>query len=157
VGIFVDDILFINATGDDGAVKAVVDSLSKHYQIKLNDKLEKFLRAEFEETEEGIYMHLNQYVDKLMAKFDVGDQTAQTQEVADSAIEGGADVALLLHVDKKIYQEITGAVMFCMTTCRPDLAHAVNSLSRRMSAPRVCDLSNARRTLKYLNGNRRLQ
>jgi hypothetical protein len=29
VGIFVDDILFINATGDDGAVKAIVDSLSK--------------------------------------------------------------------------------------------------------------------------------
>jgi hypothetical protein len=25
-----------------------------------------------------------------------------------------------------------------------------------MSAPRVCDLSNARRTLKYLNGTRRL-
>jgi hypothetical protein len=46
--------------------------------------------------------------------------------------------------------------MFCMTTCRPDLAHAGNSLSRRMSAPRVCDLSNARRTLKYLNGTRRL-
>jgi hypothetical protein len=84
VGIFVDDILFINATGDDGAVKVVVHSLSKYYQIKLNEKLEKFLGAEFEETEEGIFMHLNQYV----GKFDVGDQPAPTPEVADSAIEG---------------------------------------------------------------------
>jgi hypothetical protein len=33
-------------------------------------------------------MHLNQYVGKLMAKFDVGHQTTPTPEVADSAMEG---------------------------------------------------------------------
>jgi hypothetical protein len=40
--------------------------------------------------------------------------------------------------------------MFCMTTCRPDTAHAVNLLSRRMSQPRVCDLRAARRVVRYL-------
>jgi hypothetical protein len=63
---------------------------------------------------------------------------------------------LMLHADKKKYQEITGAVMFCMTTCRPDIAHPVNTLSRKMSAPRLCDLRTARRVLQCLNGTRRL-
>jgi hypothetical protein len=137
-------------------VQSVVKALSAYYKIKYSDTLEKFLGAEFEETDEGIYMHLNQYIGEMMGQFEIGDKTVPTPEVSEDVDVSAADQALLLHADKKICQEITGAVMFCMTTCRPDLAHAVNTLSRKMSAPRVCDLRAALRTLRYLNGSRRL-
>jgi len=66
------------------------------------------------------------------------------------------DEQLLNRKDIKTYQEITGAIMFAMTTCRPDLAHATNSLARRMSTPRVCDMLAAKRLLRYLRGTQRL-
>jgi hypothetical protein len=155
-GIFVDDILFVNASDNKEAVQNAVKALSKYYEIKYSDTLEKFLGAEFEELDEGIYMHLNQYVTEMMSRFEIGEKTAPTPEASESDELSAADQALLLHADKKKYQEITGAVMFCMTTCRPDIAHAVNTLSRKMSAPRLCDLRTARRVLQYLNGTRRL-
>jgi hypothetical protein len=40
--------------------------------------------------------------------------------------------------------------MFCMTTCRPDVAYATNLLTRRMSQPQRRDLLAARRLLSYL-------
>eukprot|EP00963_Diacronema_lutheri_P010369 scaffold1036_cov253-Pavlova_lutheri.AAC.1 len=43
-----------------------------------------------------------------------------------------------------------------MVTCRPDLAHAVNMLARRMSRPRAVDLRAARRVLQYLRGTEQL-
>ena len=151
-----DDILFVNASDNKEAVQNAVKALSKYYEIKYSDTLEKFLGAEFEELDEGIYMHLNQYVTEMMSRFEIGEKTAPTPEASESDELSAADQALLLHADKKKYQEITGAVMFCMTTCRPDIAHAVNTLLRKMSAPRLCDLRTARRVLQYLNGTRRL-
>ena len=158
-GIFVDDLLFINVSDDSDALGKVVRTLSKHYEMKYDDKLEKFLGAEFEEREEGIYMHLNQYIGELMTKYEIADDetdlTPESTETGDKKADFDGE-ALLLRADKKTYQGITGALMFAMTTCRPDLAHAVNMLARRMSCPRAHDMKAARRVLRYLNGTRRL-
>lgn len=157
VGIFVDDILFINMSGDVDGLKKVVRSLSKYYEVKFDEKLDKFLGAEFEEVKEGIYMHLGQYVRDLMERFGVGvGQTELTPEATVQPDEEGESAALLLRADKKTYQAITGSLMFAMTTCRPDIAHAVNMLARKMSAPRACDMEAAYRVLRYLNGTQRL-
>ena len=51
---------------------------------------------------------------------------------------------------------MTGAIMFCVTTCRPDLAHSAGMLARRMSCPRVCDAAAAKRVFRYLQGTKRL-
>ena len=155
-GIFVDDILFINMSGDADGLKKVVRSLSEFYEVKFEEQLDKFLGAEFEEIGEGIYMHLGQYVRELMTRFDVGDKTESTPESTVQLEEDAAACALLLRADKKEYQAITGSLMFAMTTCRPDIAHAVNMLARKMSAPRACDMEAAKRVLRYLNGTQRL-
>ena len=158
-GIFVDDILFINVSNDEDALGKVVRLLSEHYEIKFDDKLEKFLGAEFEEREEGIYMHLNDYIGDMMAKYGIAENETDAKPESTEACDKKADFdgeALLLRADKKTYQSMTGALMFAMTTCRPDLAHAVNTLARRMSCPRAHDMKAARRVLRYLNGTRRL-
>ena len=101
-------------------------------------------------------MHLGQYVRELMARFDVGEKTESTPESTVPLDEDAAACALLLRAEKKEYQAITGSLMFAMTTCRPDIAHAVNMLARKMSEPRACDMEAARRVLRYLNGTQRL-
>jgi hypothetical protein len=51
---------------------------------------------------------------------------------------------------------MVGALMFASTTCRPDIAHAVGMLARKMSAPRSCDDAAARRVFRYLQGTKGL-
>jgi histone deacetylase 1/2 len=113
--------------------------------------LDKFLGAEFTITDDGIYMHLTTYINSVVERFDEQDTfSAPTPAIPAPVHPSAADEALLLQADKQTFQSITGAAMFCMTTCRPDIAHAVNLLSRRMSQPRVCDLRAARRVICYL-------
>jgi hypothetical protein len=158
VGIFVDDILFVNMSDVPNAIEREVLLLSEHYEVKFTSKLEKFLGAQFDETEVGIVMHHSQKIKEMMERFGVAeDEVAATPEVPDVAGQGGAeDEALLLHADKKEFQAVTGAIMYTMTSCRPDIAHAANTLARRMGRPRVKDMKTARRVLAYLNGTQHI-
>lgn len=154
LGNFVDDLLFLNATSNPNAVKELVADLDQHYVVKLQSELEKFLGAEFVSLPQGIFMHLNQYVNSILDRFNMSDcRPSPTPEACstDSARQP-ADQTLLCRSDIQLYQEITGALMFCATSCRPDISHAVNMLARRMAAPRVCDMTSARRVLRYLKG-----
>jgi len=153
IGHFVDDLLFLNLSKDTHAFAGIKQALLGKYEVRYSDKLRKFLGAQFEEKEDGLYLHLEQYITDMLEKFlDPSAKPAETPEV-ESRSDG--DTALLLRSDIKRYQEVTGALMYTMTTCRPDIAHAVNMLARRMTTPRVCDLDSARRVLRYLKGTRR--
>jgi hypothetical protein len=156
-GIFVDDMIFINATTDLNALSRLTKELSKHYEIKLDESLAKFLGCEFVETVEGVYMHLNQYITSLQARFGVNEsKRVVTPEEPNQKETSASEVAYLQKSDKKEYMELVGALLFVMTSCRPDIAHAVNVLTRRASEPRVCDMVAARRVLVYLGGTKRL-
>ena len=74
------------------------------FRPKYSDTLEMFLGADFEELDEGIHMHLNQYVTEMMSRFEIGEKTAPTPEASESDELSAADQALLLHFDKKKYQ-----------------------------------------------------
>jgi hypothetical protein len=55
-------------------------------------------------------------------------------------------------VDIKLYQAIIGSLNYLSQTCRPDIAHAVNSVSRYASNPSPSHLIAAKRILRYLAG-----
>ncbi|KAG8463413.1 hypothetical protein KFE25_004924 [Diacronema lutheri] len=158
-GGFVDDLIFLNLTRSARAIEELAASLRPHYEIKLSARLDKFLGAIFETWSDGIYMHLGPYVTGLLERFGATTgQPAPTPEVeARSLVSSDDDDDELLSTeDKLMYQSITGGLMFAMVTRRPDLAHAVNMLARRMSRPRAVDLRAARRVLQYLRGTEQL-
>lgn len=157
-GGFVDDLIFLNLTRSPTAIEKLASSLRKHYEIKLSDRLDKFLGAVFEPWSDGLYMHLEPYINGLLERFGMSScSPAKTPEAdARSLVPSDDDEELLSEEAKHTYQSITGGLMFAMVTCRPDLAHAVNMLARRMSAPRAIDMKAARRALKYLRGRERL-
>ena len=92
----------------------------------------------------------------MLGRFGEDKSKAEPMPEPDAKATNPESQALLQGSDKKLYHEITGALMFVMTTCRPDLGHAVNARARRMNRPRVCDLRAARHVLRYLQGTRRL-
>jgi hypothetical protein len=146
VGLYVDDLL-LNFSSDCNALHDLVNiKLNLRFHITYQPNLEKFHGAEFELKTEGIYMHLQHYIHSIVDCF--GERSSAPSPVpaipAADIPSSAADEALLLQGDKLTYQAITGAVMFCMTTCRPDIAHATNMLARRMSQPRRRDMLTAR-------------
>jgi len=157
-GHFVDDLIMANMSEDEAALDALIEALSGYFEMKSADELTKFLGAQFESTADGLCMHLSQYIGDLAEKYgDVqGSGQPRTPERADPYDVHDEHKGLLNPVETKRYQEITGALMYCMTTCRADIGHAVNMLARRMSNPRLHDMIAARRVLRYLCGTQRL-
>jgi hypothetical protein len=152
VGTFVDDLLWLSVCDDPLAIDKIVEDLKGHYEVKLASSLDKFLGANFRETESGIYMHLRQYVTELLARHGMtGCKPVPTPEARKCDL-GAQDETLLHAPDVKVFQQITGGLMFAATTARLDIAHAVGMLARQMSRPRVCDMIAAKRVLRYLSG-----
>ena len=152
VGTFVDDLLWLSVCDDPLAIDKIVADLKGHYEVKLASSLDKFLGANFRETESGIFMHLRQYVTELLARHGMtGCKSASTPEATARDL-GVLDESLLHAPDVKLFQQITGGLMFAATTVRLDIAHAVGMLARRMARPRTCDMTAAKRVLRYLSG-----
>jgi hypothetical protein len=102
-------------------------------------------------------MHLTLYITGMLTRFDMQDcKPTRNPEAQREDADAPADETLLEHKGIKLYQEQTGSLMYCATTCRPDLAHAVGMLTRRMSAPRVCDTAAVKRVFRYLQGAKNL-
>jgi hypothetical protein len=107
-------------------------------------------RAQYEVEADGVRMHLSQYITGLLERFKLETcKIAKNPELTREDIVQPPDETALDHRAHKLYQEKVGALMFAMTTCRPDLAHAVGMLARKMSAPRSCDDAAATRVFRY--------
>jgi len=123
-------------------------------------ELERFLGAQFEVEEKGIRMNLELYITGMLQRFEMQDSKPERNPEAEKRRDDSAavplDETLLGPAGIKLYQEQKGALLYCATTCRLDLAHAVGMLARKMSAPRVCDTIAIKRVFRYLQGNKDL-
>jgi hypothetical protein len=156
IGVFVDDIVGLNATADRNALQDLADSLKDDFEIEVT-KLEKFLGAQYKVQEDGVLMHLTQYVTGILDRFEMATCKAiRNPELTREDTMLPPDETVLPQRKIKRYQEKVGALMFAQTTCRPDLTHAVNMLARKMAAPRACDDAAATRVLRYLQGTKEL-
>lgn len=57
-------------------------------------------------------------------------------------------------VDRQLYQEMVGTLMYSAISCRPDIAHSVQLLARAMQAPTWEDMRAAKRVFRYLAGTK---
>jgi hypothetical protein len=114
-------MLLINYSTDPNSLDNLINKeLSAYFKIKYSPDLDNFLGAEFNTTEDDIYIHLTSHCDYnkfIVERFDEEDcSSAPTSALATPHIPTSvADEAFLLRADKHTYQSTTGAVMFCMT------------------------------------------
>lgn len=150
MGRFVDDLLIV-AVGASGGLSWLKASLARHFSIKFGDMIDKFVGAQFKVTDDGVVMHLSQYVSNMLAKYDpTGTTTRPTPD--QRRADDNKDERRLQRADIQTYQSMVGALLFASTTCRPDIAHQVNLLTRRMVDPRVCDVQDVFTLFDYLRG-----
>lgn len=95
------------------------------------------------------------YTTKLLEKYDMTEcKTAKTPaaqnngEQEDDRDGGGRRIEVLK------YQELVGSLLYAAISTRPDIAYAVNQLTRHMQAPLGRHWKAAQRVLRYLSGTR---
>ena len=66
--------------------------------------------------------------------------------------DGSGGDPLLNADDQHLFRQIVGSLMFMVVCTRPDLAMAVNQLSRFMAQPSQAHMAAARHVLRYLRG-----
>ena len=101
------------------------------------------------------------YVTKALSKFGMQQcKPAATPAVAPNDVETASDAASGGAAEqsaaalKDLYMEIVGTLLYAAISTRPDIAYAVQMLTRHMQAPQQCHMVAARRVLRYLAGTK---
>ena len=165
VGVYVDDLAV--AYKQDGAgslYQSFVDALSA-WQVEDEGELNDLLGIDFSNSGGVVSMSQSRYIDKLIERYlpDGVPPSVQPNRrphsddlpelVADALSQSDADVDANL---RQRYQSLVGALLYCATNTRPDVAYAVGMLCRCMSKPTEDMYREAVRALCYLHRTRTL-
>ncbi|UYV84441.1 hypothetical protein LAZ67_X002182 [Cordylochernes scorpioides] len=148
LGLYVDDLIIA------GTSKEINDNLALEIEkyVTLTEKKdsEPFIGIEIKRAEDGFYLFQTHYIDTILHRFGLdecksvqtpGDQNQNLDEYLDSK-----------PVDKTVYQEMIGSLMYLSTGTRPDISFNVSNLSQYSNDPREIHLTGVKRIYRYLKG-----
>jgi hypothetical protein len=149
IGIFVDDCIVI---GGEIQINEVRTSLMKLFKMHDLGPLKFALGIKFDQDGSSIKMSQSLYVDNLLEKFGMQDCRIVDTPLPEKCTE--ADDTSALFPDINLYQQMVGSLIYLSNSTRPDIAHAVSFIARKMHAPTEASFTNAKRVLRYLKGTR---
>ncbi|UYV63853.1 hypothetical protein LAZ67_2005831 [Cordylochernes scorpioides] len=137
LGLYVDDLIIA------GTSKEINDNLASEIEkyVTLTEKKdsEPIIGIEIKREEDGFYLSQTHYIDTILHRFGLeecnsvqtpGDQNQNLDEYLDSK-----------PVDKTVYQEMIGSLMYLSTGTRPDISFNVSNLSQYSNDPREIHLT----------------
>ena len=130
VCLYVDDMLIVGS--NDKMIAFTKNMLNSRFDMKDMGLADVILGIKIKRTSKGLILSQSHYVDNILGKFD-----------KDSSGIARISVDVTLHLSKNKgesvsqveYSTIIGSLMYLMSCTRPDIAYAVNRLSRYMSSP----------------------
>ena len=154
--VWVDDDLF---TGDPEMQKEFVTALGASFEITVRDVADTYLAIQIVQDLHGgrVSLHQTNYINELLARFKMEDANT-----ADTPIDTTPLTALMspqTDTEKEEmrgvpYRELIGSLLYLARCTRPDIAFAVNSLSRFSTNPGRSHWTAAKRVLRYLKGSK---
>ncbi len=145
--IWVDDTIIV---GKREAVIPIKEHLSSTFKMTDLGSINHYLGMEVQRTPKGIQLLSTTYVERLLDKFNMSMATPATTPLPPglklNKTMPGDDLA-----DVKEYQQIVGSLMYLACTTRPDIAVAVQQLSRHMIEPTTTHRTAATHVLRYLS------
>ena len=161
-GAFVekDPLILITVYADDVVLKTenslqmqqLKFDLIKEFKMIDMGPLHHILCVALKQTEDGIHLNQEAYINNLLQKFKLED--AKTVAIP-------ADLNAVLckndgseSVDQKNYQSIIGSLLCAALATRPDIQLAVGACSRYNSCPTQAHLTAAKRLVRHLKGTK---
>ena len=145
VCLYVDDMLIIGS--DDKMITSTKNMLNSRFDMKDMGLADVILGIKIKRTSDGLVLSQSHYVDNILGKFDKNKSGIARTPV---------DVTLHFSknkgesVSQVEYSRVIGSLMYLMSCTRPDIAYAVNKLSRYTSNPGAMHWQGIMRVLKYL-------
>lgn len=151
VALYVDDFFVFSA--DTKETKFLESHLSSKFKIKNLGEAKHCLGLRINRDKSSITIDQEQYINDLLIKFNMIDcKTVCTPleiNVKLNVIEGEETCSLEIP-----YQELIGSLMYLALMTRPDIAHAVSSLSQYNNCYTRLHWQCAKRVLRYLKGTK---
>ena len=145
--VFVDDILFV---GEECLWIAVINELLVKLPIKDLGQPNKYLGMNVQVTENGVYLHHSDYVNRLLERFHgTGLNAVKTPCDHNARLVRSVDFD---ESDRIPYMQLVGSLNHCAVYTRPDISYAVSELSKHLQTPSEEHFRAAKRVLRYLKG-----
>ena len=154
IAFYADDIVI--AAKSDSIMSVVKNKLSELYDMKDLGKLTYFLGIEVvQKSNEYIWMGQAKFCESLLSKYNMNNCKPVDTPVDCNVKLTKADENSELF-DKEIYQSCVGSLLYLCVKTRPDIAFAVNSVTKFFSNPTKLHRTAVKRILRYLRGTSNL-
>ena len=159
VGVYVDDLCVVNTYTDKYSLYQSFVTALKEWNVEDEGALTDLLGIDFDFSDNCVTLRQSKYIQKLVHTYlpdGVPNRVQKSsrpcneslpQLVADALCDSEPSDPELL----KRYQSLVGALLYCATNTRPDIAYAVGMLCRAMGKPTPDLLLAAERVLSYLH------
>ena len=138
IGIYVDDL---NIIGTLEELLNTVNYLKKEFEMKDVGRTKFCLGLQFEHLESGVFIHQSTYTERVLQRFNMdkayplsSPMVVRSLDIHKDPFRPQEDNEELLGPEVP-YLSAIGALMYLAYCTRPDIAFAINLLSRYSSAP----------------------
>lgn len=150
IGLFVDDIVVSYRKKDLEEWLKTKILLKRKYKMSDIGQLHHILGMRVTRKQDGsITVDQETYITSKLKEFNMHECRPVTSPEVITKRDGSPD---LDDAQSNLYRKIVGSVLYASTSTRPDISHAVHTLTRFMKQPKECDMVSAKRLLRYLKG-----
>uniref|UniRef100_A0ABD2WZE0 Reverse transcriptase Ty1/copia-type domain-containing protein n=1 Tax=Trichogramma kaykai TaxID=54128 RepID=A0ABD2WZE0_9HYME len=156
--LYVDDIIL--ASNCQLKLTEIRDKLCKEFKMKDLGEPKMYLGMEIQRDRSGrkIVLKQSEYIEKILEKFKMTECkpqetpmiTRQAKKIESKNPEKQKEMITPFHGP---FREAIGSLLYLAGVTRPDIAYAVNLLSRRQIAPTTSDWTEVKRIFRYLRGS----
>ena len=162
VGVYVDDLCVLyDGDGSDSLYAEFTGALTSMWEVEDEGEISDLLGVEISREGSCVVLRQTAYIRKLVKQFMSEEYRIKATYPIN---QGPCDESLCRHVCdalmatdavdpvlQKKYQSLVGALLYCSTQTRPDVAFAVGYLCRAMAKPTQECYQDALRVLMYLD------
>ena len=159
IGVYVDDLFILYSHDDKHSLyRSFTDAMQLRWDVDDEGEVNDLLNVEISQEDGFVTLRQTSYIDKLISIFTLDEPKSTLQRnqtpahedlptmVANALSQTEPPPPALL----KKYQSLIGALMYCATQTRPDVAYSVGMLARAMGKPTPELYQQALRVLYYL-------
>ncbi|GBN12713.1 Retrovirus-related Pol polyprotein from transposon TNT 1-94 [Araneus ventricosus] len=144
--VYVDDLLI---AGKDEDIRKIIKELEEEYELKNLGEVNYYLGINIERTKEGNFaLNRKNKIEEIVEKFNLKEAKPTNIPMDPNYLKQEGEDDLLPNNTQ--YRKAVGALLYIATVSRPDIAVAVNILSRRNEKPRERDWNAVKRIIRYL-------
>ena len=154
LALFVDDGLI--AAESSQVLESVIKSLEKEFEITIgNGEIFVGIQIERDRVNKTLFLHQEAYTKKILSRFKMSEsKTVSTP--ADPNVKLMPNENDTIESHNIPFREAVGSLMFLAVVTRPDIAFAVNSVSKYLSDHNDSHWQAVNRIFRYLVGTTKL-